>query len=80
MENQKNKEMVHHPEHYGGENNTYEAIKVIDAWDLGFCLGNTVKYISRAGKKESDKELQDLKKAMWYLQHHIEELEKKQSN
>jgi hypothetical protein len=68
-------EQVNHPNHYGGENNLYEAIKVIDAWDLGFSLGNTVKYISRAGKK--DKELQDLKKALWYLQHHIETLEKK---
>ena len=68
-------EQVNHPQHYGGEDNPYEAIKVIDAWDLGFSLGNTVKYISRAGKK--DKELQDLKKALWYLQHHIETLEKK---
>ena len=50
-------EQVNHPNHYGGETNPYEAIKVIDAWDLGFSLGNTVKYISRAGKKESDKEL-----------------------
>ena len=69
------KEQVNHPQHYGGQDNPYEAIKVIDAWDLGFSLGNTVKYISRAGKK--DKELQDLKKALWYLQHHIETLEKK---
>jgi len=68
-------EQVNHPNHYGGEDNPYEAIKVIDAWELGFSLGNTVKYISRAGKK--DKELQDLKKALWYLQHHIETLEKK---
>ena len=44
-----NKEMVNHPNHYGGEDNIYEAIKVIDAWELGFSLGNTVKYISRAG-------------------------------
>ena len=51
--------------------------QLLNSWELGFSLGNTVKYISRAGKKESDKELQDLKKAMWYLQHHIEELEKK---
>ena len=70
------KEMVNNPEHYGGVSNTYEAIKVIDAWDLGFCLGNTVKYISRAGKKHKEKELEDLKKALWYLQHHIETLEK----
>jgi hypothetical protein len=70
------KEQVNHPQHYGGENNPYEAIKVIDAWELGFSLGNTVKYISRAGKKGKDKELEDLRKALWYLQHHIETLEK----
>ena len=69
-------EQVNHPQHYGGEDNLYEAIKVIDSWDLGFSLGNTVKYISRAGKKGKDKELEDLKKALWYLQHHIETLEK----
>ena len=70
------KDMVNHPGHYGGETNVYEAIKVIEAWDLDFHLGNTVKYISRAGKKETDKELQDLKKAAWYLQRRIEILEK----
>jgi hypothetical protein len=64
------KEAVNHPAHYGGANNPYEAIKVIEAWSLGFCLGNTVKYISRAGKK--DARLQDLKKAAWYLQREIE--------
>jgi len=68
-------EMVNHPVHYGGENNLYEAIKVIEAWELDFHLGNTVKYISRAGKKGTDKELQDLKKALWYLQRKIENLE-----
>jgi hypothetical protein len=67
-----NKEQVNHPNHYGGETNIYEAIKVIDAWNLGFSLGNTVKYISRAGKKDPDKEIQDLEKAAWYLQHHID--------
>ena len=71
------KEQVNHPKHYGGEDNPYEAIKVIDAWELGFSLGNTVKYISRAGKKRKDKELEDLRKALWYLQHHIETLEEK---
>lgn len=72
------KEMVNHPEHYKfGENNEYEAIKVIEVWDLDFHLGNTVKYISRAGKKNTDKELQDLKKAAWYLQRKIDNIEKK---
>lgn len=73
MEN--NKEMVNHPQHYGGEENVYEAIKVIESWDLDFHLGNTVKYISRAGKKGTDKELQDLKKALWYLERKIKNLE-----
>jgi len=78
MDNQKNKEQVDHPEHYQfGENNEYETIKVIDAWDLGFSLGNTVKYISRAGKKDPTKEIEDLKKALFYLEHHIKTLEKK---
>ena len=63
------KELVNHPQHYGGKENKYEAIKVIEAWDLGFCLGNTVKYISRAGKK--DNTIQDLKKALWYLKREI---------
>ena len=69
------KEMLNHPNHYGGEDNVYEAIKVIDAWELGFSLGNTVKYISRAGKKNPDKELEDLMKAKWYLEHHIKTLQ-----
>jgi hypothetical protein len=75
MEN--NKEQVNHPNHYGGENNIYEAIKVIDAWGLGFSLGNAVKYISRAGKKDPKKEIEDLKKALWYVEHHISLLENK---
>ena len=66
------KEMVNHPSHYGGEGNPYEAIKVIEAWGLGFCLGNTVKYISRAGKK--DEVIQELEKALWYLQREINKL------
>jgi hypothetical protein len=70
----KSKEQVNHPKHYGGEDNTYEAIKVIDAWNLNFSLGNTVKYISRAGKKDKEKEIEDLEKALWYLEHYINTL------
>jgi len=69
----KRPEAVDHPQHYGGADNPYEAIKVIEAWELGFCLGNTVKYIARAGKK--DDVLQDLKKARWYLNREIERRE-----
>ena len=72
------KEMVNNPEHYQfGKNNEYEAIKVIEAWGLDFHLGNTVKYISRAVIKNRDKELEDLRKAAWYLQRKIDNLEKK---
>ena len=71
------KESVNHPKHYGGKENPYEAIKVIEAWELGFCLGNVVKYLSRAGKKDPAKELEDLKKAQWYLARQIHFLENK---
>lgn len=66
---------MNNPAHYGGAQNPYEAIKVIEAWDLGFCLGNTVKYISRAGKKAGNSLVQDLKKAQWYLNREIQKLE-----
>jgi hypothetical protein len=70
------KEMVNHPSHYQfGKNNEYEAIKVIDAWELDFHLGNAVKYISRAGKKDPNKEIEDLKKALFYLDRKIKNLE-----
>jgi len=68
------KEWVKHPEHYGGKSNPYEAIKVIEAWDLGFNLGNTVKYLSRAGKK--DNILEELEKAAWYLKREIKKHKK----
>lgn len=63
---------VNRPAHY-----TYsgiETITVIDAWGLSFCLGNAVKYISRAGKKDAAKTIEDLEKARWYLDHEIERL------
>lgn len=65
---------IDHPQHYGGEENPYEAIKVIEAWNLDFALGNVVKYINRAGKKGS--KLEDLKKAQWYMNRAIEQAEK----
>lgn len=64
-----------HPQHYGGDT-TYEVIKVIRAWGLGFSLGNAVKYIGRAGKKDPAKHLEDLRKAVWYINEEISALEK----
>ena len=70
-------ESVNNPSHYGGKDNPYEAIKVIQNWNLSFELGNVVKYISRAGKKDANKHIEDLKKAAQYLNFEIEKLEKK---
>ena len=72
------KEMVDHPDHYGGEDNPYEAIKVIEKWGLGFNLGNAVKYISRADKK--GKRLEDLKKASWYINRQIKIIKNERKN
>ena len=54
---------IDHPDHYtvGG----VEVIDAIEAWGLGFHLGNAIKYIARAGRKGGA--LEDLKKARWYL-------------
>ena len=64
------KEQVNHPEHYGGKDNEYEAIKVIEAHDMNFNLGNVIKYTLRAGKKLDGTE--DLQKAVWYLNREID--------
>ncbi len=69
-------EKVNNPTHY--HPGTYEAIKVINAWGLGFSLGNVLKYISRAGRKNGSSELEDLKKAQWYLNSAIQDLEERQ--
>jgi hypothetical protein len=71
MENKK--DMVNHPAHYGGESNPLEVIKIIDHYELGFALANSIKYILRADKKGN--KLEDLKKAAWYLQHEITKFE-----
>jgi hypothetical protein len=60
---------VDHPPHYGGAKNLYEAIKVIEAWGLNFHLGNSVKYVARAGRKGDA--IEDLEKAQWYLAREI---------
>lgn len=69
------KNNIDHPDHYGGGKNPYEAIKVVEAWDLDFHLGNVLKYISRAGRKKGAATIEDLKKARWYLDRKISNLE-----
>jgi len=67
-------EAVNHPSHYNA--GKYEVIDVIEDWNLGFNLGNSIKYIGRAGKKNPDKIIEDLEKAAWYLNREIERLKK----
>ena len=71
----KNKESsnVDHPDHYL-KNTGFEVIDVIDAWKLDFDLGNAVKYIARSGKKDPQKNVEDLEKAVWYINHRIKTL------
>lgn len=66
-------EYVDHPAHYNP--GQYETIKVIRAYNLNFAKGNAVKYILRAGKKPHQRQIQDLQKAIWYIQNEIEALE-----
>lgn len=79
-EKKDNFDPVNRPAHYTDSN--IEVIDYIEDKKLGFCLGNAIKYISRAGKKKDngrdmiDKEIEDLKKAMWYINRRIFELKK----
>lgn len=66
-------EAIDHPLHYAFSD--HEPIKVIRAWGLSFSLGNTIKYIARAGRKDPVKTIEDLKKAAWYLAEEIAYLE-----
>lgn len=66
---------VNHPAHY--TDGQIEVIDFIDDKQLSYCLGNAVKYISRAGKKDPAKTIEDLQKAVWYLNHEIEKRKRK---
>jgi hypothetical protein len=62
---------VNSPSHYRA--NGVEVIDVIEAFDLDFRLGNTIKYLLRAGRKGGARQhVEDLEKARWYLEREIE--------
>lgn len=63
---------VNRPTHY--TSGPIEVIDAIESWELGFHLGNVVKYVARAGKKDPAKITEDLLKARWYLDRKIESL------
>lgn len=68
-------EMVDHPSHY--QSSRFEVIDIIEEFNLGFNLGNVIKYILRSDKKfEGMQLLQDLKKAKWYLEREIRKIDK----
>lgn len=66
-------ELINHPAHYA-EGRKYEPIDVINDWGLNFNLGNAIKYISRAGRKDPNAILRDLKKARWYIDYELNRL------
>lgn len=66
-------DVVNKPKHY--TDGKIEVIDFIEDKKLGFHLGNAVKYIARAGKKDPAKHIEDLKKAQWYLSREISNLE-----
>lgn len=70
---------INHPAHYT-EGRRFETIEVIEDWELGFRLGNCVKYISRAGRKDPAKTIEDLKKGRRYLDREIAALEGEQTS
>lgn len=70
---------IEHPKHYN--NGNIEVIDFIEdqGWGEGFCLGNAIKYICRAGKKDGETAESDAKKSIWYLQRYLEEIKEDKS-
>jgi len=66
-------DVVNHPSHY--TDGKIEVIDFIEDKRLNFHRGNAVKYIARAGKKNSEKEIEDLQKAAWYINREIKRLQ-----
>lgn len=63
---------VDHPPHYTF--GRFEVIEVIEDWQLNFNLGNALKYLARAGRKDPSKLIEDLQKAEFYLKREIARL------
>lgn len=76
VEPQKAHDAVNHPSHY--TDGKIEVIDYIEDKKLNYHLGNAVKYISRAGKKDPTKKVEDLRKAAWYINREIERLTKEE--
>ena len=78
MERLEEQDMIDHPAHYNF--GSIEPIDVVEDWELDYHLGTVIKYIARCGLKEGSSELEDLKKAQWYLSRKIQNLQTEQDN
>lgn len=68
-------DVINHPQHYKSASGI-ECIDVIESLGLGFAAGNAMKYLFRAGVKGGpEQEIEDLKKAAWYIQRRIQQLQ-----
>ena len=74
MREMKINDNVNHPNHYC-EGRRYEPWDVIVDWQLDYLTGNAVKYLSRAGRKDPDREVEDLQKAIAYISKRIDFLQ-----
>lgn len=63
---------VNHPSHYN--KGKIEVIDAIEDWDLNFSRGNAIKYVARAGLKDKEAEIEDLQKAIWYIEREVKRL------
>ena len=66
-----NIDYVNHPPHY--KSGGMEVIDVIEAFGLDYCTGNAIKYLLRCGKKDIAPPVEDLKKAIWYIERKIQQ-------
>lgn len=68
-------DVINHPDHY--TDGKIEVIDFIEDKQLNFNRGNVVKYISRAGKKFPEKEIEDLEKALWYIKRELRTMQRR---
>lgn len=77
-------DMVNSPKHYTSHPSGIECIEITRHYD--FDIGNAIKYLWRAGLKADsnmnpvDKQIQDLEKAIWYINDEIKQLKQKKEN
>ena len=68
-------DIINHPSHY--TDGKIEVIEFIEDKNLNYHKGNAIKYICRAGKKDPRKEIEDLQKAIWYINREIKNLKRR---